>query len=191
VIPATVGIDGCAIVPVTANRDERGCLYEVFRQSWPGAFPTVQWNVCSSCARVVRGVHVHVDFDEFYTLPRGRVIIGLADIRRDSPSFGKSAQFEWNDHDDVAVSVPRGVAHVVYFKEDSVLAFGLSGPWSARFDNVGCQWDDPQLGFDWGGLSASRSERDVSSGSYQEMLAQFESMAALWRDSLSAEGRPG
>ena len=103
---------GCDIVPVSANRDPRGCLYEIYRDAWPSSFPTVQWNACASNAGALRGVHVHVDYDEFYTLPRGRVTIGLADIRRSSPTFQQSIQFAWADRDSFAVVIPRGVAHV-------------------------------------------------------------------------------
>ena len=62
-----IPIDGCAPVPVVANSDDRGCLFEIFREEGAGAFKTVQWNACSSIAGVMRGVHVHVDYDEFYT----------------------------------------------------------------------------------------------------------------------------
>src|SRR3954466_11323278 len=96
-VPQQIGIAGCEIVPIAANRDSRGCLYEVYRRSWTNAFPTVQWNVCASRPGVVRGVHVHVDYHEFYTLPLGRVTLGLSDIRRASPTFGKSTQFAWTD----------------------------------------------------------------------------------------------
>ena len=57
---------------------------------------------------------MHVDYSEFYTLPHGQVIIALADIRKNSPSFRKSTQFEWSDSDSQAVVVPPGVAHVVF-----------------------------------------------------------------------------
>src|SRR5882724_2965446 len=104
-------IAGCEIVPVSANRDERGCLYEIFRETWPAAFRAVQWNACASDRGVVRGAHVHVDYHEFYTLPRGEVVIGLFDIRRASPTFGSSVQCLWSDRDAVAFVVPPGVAH--------------------------------------------------------------------------------
>lgn len=171
-----LGIVGCETVAVTANRDDRGCLFEIYRQSWPHAFPTVQWNACASKAGVIRGVHVHADYHEFYTLPRGRVLIGLADIRRSSPTFGKSIQFEWADRDGFAVVVPIGVAHVVQFLEDSVLAFGLSGYWKAETDVLGCQWNDPALGFTWPEGSLRCSERDQHSGTYDDMLREFERM---------------
>jgi len=170
------GIHQCRIVPVSANRDERGCLYEIYRKSWPGAFYTVQWNACASSAGVVRGVHVHVDYHEFYTLPRGQVVVGLIDIRRESPTFMRSAQFEWSDQDGIAIAVPIGVAHVIYFRTDSVLAFGLSDYWRADLDVIGCQWDDPALKFDWTGCADRRSERDRTSGSLAQMIADYEAM---------------
>ena len=173
-VPQQIGIAGCEIVPISPNRDSRGCLYEVYRRSWPNAFPTVQWNVCASKAGVVRGVHVHVDYHEFYTLPQGRVTLGLSDIRRASPTFGKSTQFEWADSDGVAIVVPIGVAHVILFEDDSVLVFGLSDYWKAGFDVVGCQWDAAELGFKWPAGFVERSQRDRNAPSYSAMLQSFE-----------------
>ncbi len=188
--PNKTGIPGCDIVPVSANRDERGCLYEIYRQSWPKAFPTVQWNACASDAGVVRGAHVHVDYDEFYTLPRGRVVLGLADIRRASPTYGRSVQLEWAAHDGFAVVVPRGVAHVVLFVEDSVLAFGLSDYWKPEYDIVGCQWNDPKLGFVWPAKTVIRSERDTNAGTYSEMLQLYEECSRAWRAAATTRVAP-
>ena len=177
----STSIKDCEIVPVSANRDERGCLYEIYRETWPGAFRAVQWNACASDTGVVRGAHVHVDYSEFYTLPRGEVIIGLSDIRDDSPTFGRSAQFHWADHDAVAFVVPPGVAHVVLFKADSVLAFGLSAYWERQRDVVGCQWDAPEFGFDWPDGPVRRSARDLASGTYSQMLDDYRSLADTWQ----------
>lgn len=179
--PEDTGIVDCHIVPVSANRDARGCLYEIYRVTWPNAFPTVQWNACASNAGVVRGAHVHVDYHEFYTLPRGRVIVALADIRRESPTFGRSVQFEWTDRDACAIVVPMGVAHVVRFQDDSVLAFGLSDFWKGEYDVAGCQWDDPELGFVWSDETVVRSKRDRGSGSYQTMVQLYEKLSLAWR----------
>jgi dTDP-4-dehydrorhamnose 3,5-epimerase len=175
------GIVGCELVPVLANRDNRGCLSELFRES--EAFQTVQWNACASKTGVVRGAHVHVDYDEYYTLPQGRVLLGLADIRCNSPTYRKSIQIPWDDKDGFAVVIPRGVVHVLLFEEDSVLVFGLSGYWQAKYDIVGCQWDDPELGLRWPARSVVRSQRDTESGDYRAMLQLYE---ALSREFMSA-----
>ena len=133
---ARLPIDDCAVVPAKPNPDARGCLYEIYRAEWPGVFPAVQWNACVSKAGVVRGVHVHVDYYEYYTLLAGRGLLGLHDIRRESPTFGRSVTVDWRADDRCAVVVPRGVAHVLWFVEDAVLAFGLSSYWSAELDVV-------------------------------------------------------
>lgn len=177
-------INDCHIVPVSQNKDNRGCLYEIYRKSWEGSFSTVQWNACVSNENVIRGVHVHVDYDEFYTLPKGKVLLGLSDIRRDSTTFGKSVTYLWSSSDGVAIVVPKGVAHVVFFIEDSVLAFGLSDYWKAELDVVGCQWNDPKLGFNWEIVNPLRSDRDSESCSYDQMISDFETKSR----SLSGSG---
>jgi dTDP-4-dehydrorhamnose 3,5-epimerase len=174
--PLTIPINDCAVVPVTNNQDARGCLYEIFRESWPHSFRAVQWNACVSDSGVLRGVHVHLDYDEFYTLPLGRVLVGLHDIRRASSTFGRSVQFEWSHRDACAIVIPKGVAHVLYFCENSVLAFGLSSPWRAEYNELGCEWNDPEFGFDLPIESPIRSARDSTSGSYNEMILRFEEL---------------
>ena len=47
----SIPIEGCVAVRVRANADARGCLFEIFREEWPGAFKTVQWNACASRSR--------------------------------------------------------------------------------------------------------------------------------------------
>lgn len=173
-----ISISGCTPVPVRANADYRGCLFEIFREEWPGAFKTVQWNACASNAGVMRGVHVHVDYDEFYTLPKGRVFVALKDIRHVSPTFGQFAGFEWSAGDGFAVPVPAGVAHAVYFIEDSVLAFGLSGYWRAELDVLGCRWDDLDPAIAWPAATAAVSRRDATSVSFGEMVEQYRVLAS-------------
>lgn len=173
-----IPIAGCTPVPVRPNPDSRGCLFEIYREEWPGAFKTVQWNACASRAGVMRGVHAHVDYHEFYTLPSGRVFIALRDIRRESPTFGVSTGFEWSAADGFAVPVPAGVAHAVYFLQDSVLVFGLSGYWRAELEFLGCRWDqlDPKL--KWPVIDAMVSERDAHSGSFDELVAKYAALSA-------------
>lgn len=172
-----IPIEGCSAVPVCPNADSRGCLFEIFREEWPGAFKTVQWNACVSRAGVMRGVHVHVDYDEFYTLPLGNVFLALRDIRRSSPTFGASIGFEWSAGDGFAIPVPAGVAHAVFFLEDSVLTFGLSGYWKPELDVVGCQWNDLDPSLRWPTEVAKLSKRDSNSGSFAEMIAHYEALS--------------
>lgn len=177
-MPPSIDIHDCRPVPVRPRADSRGCLSEIFREEWPGSFRAVQWNACVSRAGVMRGVHVHVDYDEFYTLPSGRVFLALRDIRPESPSFGRRAAFEWRSTDGFAVPVPAGVAHAVYFLEDSVLAFGLSGYWTAELDVLGCHWTQLDPAIAWPAEAAMTSSRDEEAGTFDEMVESFQRLSA-------------
>jgi dTDP-4-dehydrorhamnose 3,5-epimerase len=172
-----IPIEGCAPVAVRTNADDRGCLFEIFREEWTGAFKTVQWNACRSHAGVMRGVHVHVDYDDFYTLLFGRIFLALRDIRRASPTFGNSIGFEWSAADGFAVPVPAGVAHAVLFMDESILAFGLSSYWKAETDVIGCRWDDLDPSLPWPAEIAMLSKRDREAGSFADMLSKYEALS--------------
>ena len=131
-------------------------------------------------AGVMRGVHVHIDYHEFYTLPLGRVFIALKDIRRVSPTFGNSIGFEWSAADGFAVPVPAGVAHAVSSSMNSVLAFGLSDYWKAELDLIGCRWDELDPSLCWPVQTATLSDRDSEAGSFADMLAGYEALSASY-----------
>jgi dTDP-4-dehydrorhamnose 3,5-epimerase len=126
----------------------------------------------------MRGVHVHVDYNEFYTLPWGRVFLALRDIRRASPTFGNSIGFEWSAADGFAIPVPAGVAHAVFFLNESILAFGLSGYWNAETDGIGCRWDNLDPSLRWPAETATLSNRDREAGSFADMLVKYEALSA-------------
>jgi dTDP-4-dehydrorhamnose 3,5-epimerase-like enzyme len=126
----------------------------------------------------MRGVHVHADYDEFYTLPRGRVFLALKDIRRSSKTFLTVVALEWSASDGFAVPVPAGVAHAVYFLDDSVLAFGLSGYWNAEYDVLGCRWQELDSSIEWPVSTAHVSHRDGASGTFPQMQADYDALAA-------------
>jgi dTDP-4-dehydrorhamnose 3,5-epimerase len=176
---SSLPIQGCTPTPIRASCDDRGCLSEIFRQEWNGAFPAVQWNVCQSGAGVMRGVHVHAHYDEFYTLASGRVFIALRDIRRQSPTFGVTTAFEWQTTDGIAIPIPAGVAHALYFLEPSMLVFGLSRYWAAELDTLGCHWRELDPALPWPASTASVSARDSAAGSLARMIADYEQVVEL------------
>ena len=175
-----IRIEGCAPVPIQSHPDHRGALLELHREQWPGAFPTVQWNACISKAGVMRGVHVHVNYAEFYTLVIGRLFVALKDIRRDSPTFLESVGFEWSATDMFAVPVPPGVAHAVYAIDDSVLALGMSDYWSDELDLVGCRWD---VGCQWDAAMKRENYRRIGaiSGLVENLLVSQSTEACRGR----------
>ena len=155
---------GVEIHPLATHRDDRGSLTEVFRQSWVAApDPPIQWNCVTSEAGVLRGIHIHLGYFEYYVLLRGRTTIGYRDTRRGAPTEGATALVDVSSEEGapVAIAAPPGIAHGIYTHEPSVLLIGVTRYWDLGSE-LGCHWQDPALGIPWPFATARTSERDAS-----------------------------
>ncbi len=154
---------GVQVVDLTAHADERGQFVEVFRDEWPLDVRPVQWNAVRSRAGVLRGVHVHVTHHDYLTVLAGTLVLGLHDLRPDSPTSGRSTQLTIDADQPTAVAIPPGVCHGFWFPVPSVHLYGVDRYWNVA-DELGCRYDDPALGLDWRLDSApllSRRDRDA------------------------------
>jgi dTDP-4-dehydrorhamnose 3,5-epimerase len=162
-VPALRDVDrlaeGQRVWPLTTFADDRGALTEIFRYEWPTGIAPVQWNCVVSEPDIMRGVHVHLAYWEYYVLLRGRTTIGFRDVRRGSPTEGRVGLVESSGDRLSALITPPGVAHGIYFHEPSVLLIGTTAYWSPR-DELGCHWADPGLAIPWPFTTARLSERD-------------------------------
>ena len=79
---------GCAVRDLTTHGDNRGNLTEIFRLEWDAGIEPVQWNFVRSQANVLRGVHVHVVHSDYLVCLEGTMVLGLWDIRPESPTHG-------------------------------------------------------------------------------------------------------
>jgi dTDP-4-dehydrorhamnose 3,5-epimerase len=163
--------------PLEPHRDERGTFLELFREEWETDVKPVQWNAVDSEAGVLRGVHVHPRHDDYLTVVRGRVTIGLKDLRPESPSEGFAACVELSAERPAAISIPHGVAHGFYFHQASTHIYAVSHYWDLS-DELGCRWDDASLEIPWPQSEAHISTRDAELPPLAELRAEFES---VWR----------
>ena len=150
---------GVKVTPLTTHRDDRGTFTELFRRSWMPEVGLIQWNGVNSEARVLRGVHVHIKHDDLLTVLRGRGIFGLRDIRRGSPTEGMTAMVELSAAEHRTLFIPHGVAHGFYFPEPSLHVYAVSEYFDMA-DELGCRFDDPDLGLDWPDREPKISARD-------------------------------
>ncbi|RMG06659.1 MAG: dTDP-4-keto-6-deoxy-D-glucose epimerase [Planctomycetota bacterium] len=151
---------GVRRVALTAHRDERGAFLETFRQEWfPGRPPMVQANRSESRAGVLRGLHFHLRQADYWHLPRGRVFVALADLRRDSPAFGRAAWFELDEERPEGLYVPPGVAHGFCALTDATLTYQVDRTYDPA-DEHGLAWDDPDLAIPWPVPRPTLSARD-------------------------------
>ncbi|WP_257427610.1 dTDP-4-dehydrorhamnose 3,5-epimerase family protein [Nocardioides carbamazepini] len=167
------GLAGVRVVPLTAHADERGQFVEVFRDEWDTDLRPVQWNAVRSHAGVMRGVHVHVSHHDYLTVLAGTLVLGLHDLRPESPSAGLSSMLTIDAAAPVAVAIPPGVGHGFWFPEPSVHLYGVDRYWNVA-DELGCRYDEPALGLDWPvGADPLLSERDRVAPDYATMRAAY------------------
>ena len=170
--------DGVALRPLTMNRDSRGSFTEVFRDEWDTGIAPVQWNVVSSVAGSLRGFHLHIRHDDYLTTVKGRVSVGLRDLRRGSPTEGMSVLFELSEDPLIALLIPHGVGHGFYFHEDSLHLYGVTTSWDIA-DELTCHWADPELAIPWPAEPAFVSERDATAPSLAQLLDELEPLQPL------------
>ncbi|HEY1116898.1 MAG TPA: dTDP-4-dehydrorhamnose 3,5-epimerase family protein [Acidimicrobiales bacterium] len=171
---SSVALAGVRVVPLTAHQDDRGQFVEVFREEWDldGLRP-LQWNAVRSEPGVLRGVHVHPTHADFLTVLAGTLVLGLHDLRPESPTSGQSRVLTIEAHAPVAVAIPPGVCHGFWFPEPSVHLYGVDSYWNLA-DELGCRWDAPELGLDWQPAADPRlSDRDRQAPDYATMRAAY------------------
>jgi dTDP-4-dehydrorhamnose 3,5-epimerase len=165
-LPAGVGVR-----PLTTHADDRGEFTELFRDEWETGVAPVQWNAVRSEAGVVRGVHCHPLHADALIVVAGMMRLGLADLRPASPTAGAACTLELPGDEMRLVTIPPGVAHGFYFPVPSLHVYAVDRTWDPD-DELGCRWDDPELGLDWELAGPVRiSERDERLGSFAALRA--------------------
>ena len=106
-------IHGVINVQLQPYGDERGRFTEFFRREW---FPQRDWrhvqsNRSDSRAGVLRGLHYHFNQVDYWYVISGRLRVGLADLRRSSPTFRCTETIDLDAAGNRGLFIPVGVAH--------------------------------------------------------------------------------
>jgi len=135
--------------------DSRGFFVETFqadRYAAAGACgPFVQDNLSRSTCGVLRGLHLQYPNPQakLVSVLRGKVLDVAVDVRRGSPTFGKSFTAELSEENGRQMFVPRGFAHgFVVLSESADFFYKCDNLYSPK-DEITVSWCDPALGIDW------------------------------------------
>jgi dTDP-4-dehydrorhamnose 3,5-epimerase len=163
-------IAGVKIVRLKVFRDERGRFLETFRKEW---FPERTWSIVQtnrsdSRAGVLRGLHYHFRQVDYWYVAQGRIRVGLADLRKDSPTFGASETVEMGEQNEYGLYIPSGVAHGFYALTDATLIYLVDNYYDGG-DEFGVAWDDPDLAVPWNVRAPILSARDRANPRLQEI----------------------
>ncbi|MEJ5246212.1 MAG: dTDP-4-dehydrorhamnose 3,5-epimerase [Caldilinea sp.] len=163
-------IAGVKIVRLKVFRDERGRFLETFRKEWfpERTWSLVQTNRSDSRAGVLRGLHYHFRQVDYWYVAQGRIRVGLADLRKDSPTFGASETVEMGEQNEYGLYIPSGVAHGFYALTDATLIYLVDNYYDGG-DEFGVAWDDPDLAVPWNVRAPILSARDRANPRLQEI----------------------
>ncbi|MFC0183180.1 dTDP-4-dehydrorhamnose 3,5-epimerase [Pseudarcicella hirudinis] len=160
------------LVFLKESEDERGSFTEIFQKDWGTVLNPVQWSLVRSEQNVLRGMHLHLRHDEYFCLIEGHCLVGLKDMRPESPTYGKSVLYELHGSELSALIFPRGVIHGWYFFRQSIHIQAVSEAYHHYNDddNLGCYWKDPELNINWPEINPILSEKARNAPSLSELL---------------------
>lgn len=163
-------IQGVKFAHLRAFGDERGRFMETFRKGWfpERTWEIVQTNRSDSKAGVLRGLHYHFRQVDYWYCAAGVLRVGLADLRRSSPTYCASQVIEIGDNSQVGVFIPCGVAHGFYAVTDVTLTYMVDNYYDGG-DELGVAWDDRSLAVPWGVDAPILSGRDQKNPLLQEI----------------------
>jgi dTDP-4-dehydrorhamnose 3,5-epimerase len=145
--------------------DNRGFFREAFRLDEVEAavkhqLHFVQMNHSRSSRGTLRGLHAE-NWDKLVYVPAGQVFTALADVRPDSPTFGKIETHRFDPESPFSLFVPAGVAHGYCVLSDEADYIYQVTAYYDGSDRSAIVWNDPDLAVPWPIRQPVLSERDV------------------------------
>lgn len=111
-------IDGVQLINLNMFVDDGGSLAEIVRLDDNGClqilpeFKVRQSTFSQMLPGVIKAFHLHYNQEDvWFIMPYDRLLIGLFDARKDSPTYNQSMRFVMGAGRAQALYIPRGVAH--------------------------------------------------------------------------------
>lgn len=136
--------------------DDRGFFYESFNQrrftELTGVTDSfVQDNHSKSARNVLRGLHYQIRQPQgkLVRVIAGEVLDIAVDIRKTSPSFGKSVGVNLSAENKKMLWIPKGFAHgFVVLSDSAEFLYKTTDYWAPEHERC-IIWNDPDLAIDW------------------------------------------
>lgn len=171
---STTAIEGLIVIERPTHSDSRGFFREPFRLNEVEvavghSVNFVQQNHARSRQGVLRGLHAE-GWEKLVYVPHGQVFTAIADIRPESPSFGKVATLELGGDGARCLYLPKGLAHGYYVMSDEADYMYLVTKYYDGSDTCGVLWNDPDLAVPWPTVSPVLSDRDRGNPTLRQLL---------------------
>jgi dTDP-4-dehydrorhamnose 3,5-epimerase len=158
-------LDGPVLIEPTVHGDARGFFQETYRKNALAELGVgddfVQDNHSRSRQGVLRGMHFQPGQAKLVRCARGAILDVIADIRPDSPDFGRWEGFRLDDETHRQLYVPDGFAHgFVVLSELADVVYKVSTYYDPDAEG-GFRFDDPAVGIEWPtDIEVAVSDRD-------------------------------
>ena len=159
-------LKGLHIITPKIHEDSRGYFFESFRSNSfkSNSIPTefVQENQSLSTKGTLRGLHYQLNFPQgkLVWVTKGCVIDIAVDIRKNSPTFGRSFCITLDDKKHVRFYIPPGFAHGFFVLSDIAIFQYKCTEYYHPEDEYGINWNDKNLEIDLGDDNKILSKKD-------------------------------
>ena len=148
--------------------DSRGYFFESFNQRVfdelsGSSVAFVQDNQSRSARGVLRGLHYQIRQPQgkLIRVLEGEIFDVAVDLRRDSPTFGRSACFLLSAENNLMAWIPAGFAHGFVATSETCLFHYLCSTVYDGAADANIRWNDAALAIDWPVAEPSLSEKDA------------------------------
>jgi dTDP-4-dehydrorhamnose 3,5-epimerase len=170
------GIEGLLEIVPEVYHDNRGWFFEFYKQepfqNQGISYKFTQENISFSQKGVIRGLHFQLapwQQAKLVSVLSGKVVDVVVDLRKGSPTFGKTHTCVLDSERHNLLMVPEGFAHGFASLEDSLFLYKSSNVYNRDFES-GIRWDDPDLNIQWPLTNPVLSEKDQKLTTLQELL---------------------
>jgi dTDP-4-dehydrorhamnose 3,5-epimerase len=167
-------IDGLWIFDRPTHSDERGFFREAFRaveleEALGRQVRFLQFNHSRSNRGVLRGLHAE-NWEKLVYVPHGEVFTAVADIRTDSPTFGRVQTFRLGERGQSTLFLPRGVAHgYCVLSESADYTYQVTSYYDGS-DTRAVAWNDSDLQVQWPISNPIVSPRDQHNPNLRDLF---------------------
>jgi dTDP-4-dehydrorhamnose 3,5-epimerase len=173
-------MEGPLVIEPRIFNDPRGYFYEsynsdIFKAAGVDAV-FVQDNQSLSHKGATRGLHFQAppfEQGKLVRVVKGAVIDVIVDIRKSSPTFGKSFAIELSESNHLMFWIPPGFAHGFETLEDKTIFLYKCTNVYHKESEGGLLWNDPALEIKWQSENAIISEKDQLLPSLKDFVSPF------------------
>ena len=149
-------LPGLLIFEPIVHKDDRGYFFESYNEKIFSAegieIKFVQDNQARSTYGVIRGLHYQLNPFAQTKLIRalsGTIIDAVVDLRKDSPTYGKSFAIELSAENKKQLLVPQGFAHGYSVISETAEVLYKVDQFYSKESEGGLLFNDPALNIDW------------------------------------------